>query len=678
MKSYCLVIILSLFHQMGLTQDAQIQDTISLELAELESGATDSLGLERIITHIENTSSDPRLSLRYIALYETIVSRNPEIPNRIERVLLLKGSRYNGLAWSYNMYDAEMSFLYLDSSLLYYDSVNSEAGYYQDQYGRGVTYRYLGENRKALEYFDRYYRFYKENRDSARIANVQYQRGCALTDLGELDAASTALDEAIRLDEAMGRMQSLAFNLNILAINKKRAKLYDQVPEIYERSIDIQKNSPYRQDLTYTIMNYGNFLLSQKKMKAAKEKYMEAISTVREDDVVLSYVYENLSTWYLQNEMHDSALHYIQHSLAINDRSGNPRESMIALHHLGEVQWKRKNYKEAIESLETGLKIARDLSNLTKQSEISQSLAEVYSERGDFENAHKILKINAGVKDSLLNRDIAKAVEETEVKYETEKNKQEITLLSAKNALIDQRLAASRRQNQILILGAFFLVGFLVWFFSLNNKLRQAIYDKNILLKEIHHRVKNNLQVISALLSLQSRYDNNPVVTDALAQGQNRVQSIALIHKNLYQHDNLKGVDTEDYFNRLIEHIFDTYKLSNQEVELEIDIMPLNLDVDTMVPLGLIVNELITNSLKHAFPDGGPGRIKISLREENDHLYLSVADNGVGQVVKRNRKSSFGQSLVESLGQKLEAKTMVKSENGYVVQMEISEYKKSG
>ncbi len=210
-----------------------------------------------------------------------------------------------------------------------------------------------------------------------------------------------------------------------------------------------------------------------------------------------------------------------------------------------------------------------------------------------------------------------------------------------------------------------------------NNIISKTLNEKDNLLKEIHHRVKNNLQVISALLTLQSSHLKDTQAKMALQEGQDRVQSMALIHKDLYQHDNLKGVNTKEYLEQLTANLVQSYKLNN-EVELNMLIEEIILDVDTMIPLGLLINELISNSLKHAYDQMENGELSIALKEENEKLYLNVKDNGKGvSPEKMAKNASFGYSLIQSFAKKLNAELEFTNDNGTNVEVIISNYQKS-
>lgn len=179
--------------------------------------------------------------------------------------------------------------------------------------------------------------------------------------------------------------------------------------------------------------------------------------------------------------------------------------------------------------------------------------------------------------------------------------------------------------------------------------IQASLHEKEILIKEIHHRVKNNLQVISALQQLQSARSSDPQVKAALEDSQNRVLSIAFIHQNLYMHDDMQGVEIRSFVHELADHLMSVCPASDTHIDVRIDVPTLTLDIDTAVPLGLIINELFTNSCKHAFPDREAGRISITLAltaEKGNYLFR-YADDGIGL------PEGFDPKLNDTLGLKL-------------------------
>jgi PAS domain S-box-containing protein len=208
---------------------------------------------------------------------------------------------------------------------------------------------------------------------------------------------------------------------------------------------------------------------------------------------------------------------------------------------------------------------------------------------------------------------------------------------------------------------------------SNEEKIRASLREKEALLKEIHHRVKNNLQVVSSLLGLQSRTVADPDMRKMFQESQNRIHSMALLHESLYQSENLSQIDFPAYIRQLADHLFRSYGITaERRIRLRTELDRLSLTLDAAMPCALIVNELVSNSLKYAFPDGREGEIRIGLHEEpNSMARLVVADNGIGLggEVDWTTTRSLGLRLVRSLAQQLGAKLEVKSHPGTEVQL---------
>ena len=205
------------------------------------------------------------------------------------------------------------------------------------------------------------------------------------------------------------------------------------------------------------------------------------------------------------------------------------------------------------------------------------------------------------------------------------------------------------------------------------RKLEQSLQEKKVLLKEIHHRVKNNMQIISSLLSLQRGCVEGDETINVLRDSQGRVRSMAMIHENLYQSPTLSNINFKNYIKELVKVILISYGCRDIEIMLEVE--NIRLDIDTAIPCGLIINELVTNSVKYAFPQG-KGVINIKLKSFQDELELIIADNGIGLPLDfdYNKINTLGLQLVDSLVKQLNGQITIESNLGSEFKMKFKEW----
>lgn len=207
------------------------------------------------------------------------------------------------------------------------------------------------------------------------------------------------------------------------------------------------------------------------------------------------------------------------------------------------------------------------------------------------------------------------------------------------------------------------------------EKIKASLQEKEALLKEIHHRVKNNLQVISSLLSIQSRAVVDTQTRKLLKESQNRIKSISLVHEKLYRSSDLAQINFTEYARDLVAHLYRTYHVQLDVIALQLDVNGVALQLDTAIPCGLMVNELISNALKHGFPNGQRGEIYIGLHAEDDQVTLTVRDNGIGFPTDMDfyNTDSLGLQLINMLAAQLEGTVTFSTDNGASVSIMFSE-----
>lgn len=280
--------------------------------------------------------------------------------------------------------------------------------------------------------------------------------------------------------------------------------------------------------------------------------------------------------------------------------------------------------------------------------------------------------------DSVFSYEQKKKVDELLIKYEAEKKDKDILLLKQQTELQNTRLQQSQVVQRMTIVGAAVLLltaallYYLYWSKQKSNtQLKHLVSEKEWLLKEVHHRVKNNLQTVLSLLESQSRKLTNEAF-DAIQESQNRVYAMSLIHKKLYQSTDVASIDMEDYLRDLIQHLRESFGQSSA-IRFTLQLDPINLDVSQAVPVGLIVNEAITNAIKYAFPEKGDDQeIFVSLNTAGDKVGLVIADNGVGMArTQLETTKSLGLKLMQGLTEDIDGFFTFDTEKGVSIRVQF-------
>lgn len=523
---------------------------------------------------------------------------------------------------------------FTDSAINYYDKALYILGTYPevnyDSVGllinKGVAYYYAGDLGRALEYY--------------------------------LIAEQTAIQS--------GKEQRLSYLLNNLGVVYRLMEDYEDAIYVYERSLQIKTQNNDLMGMANTEHNIGMAYMHQGMpdeamghLERSKGLYLELGETYQ-----AATVDQSLGIGYFERGEYEKArilLEGFANSGEYDFSIPGMAEGNIAL---ARLYLRDKLYPQALQLLENTLSALENTSRQTAKKELYFYLSEAYRLVGNPEKALTALDQHVLLVAELKSLQRQRLQEEMAAKYAVREKSQQLTLRQL-------ALEKSNRQRLFLILGlvaVLLITGLLFWLVRTRNianrelaqkneEVEKALGEKEILLREIHHRVKNNLQVVSSLLSLQSRQIEDPKAQQVMKEGRNRVKSMALIHQNLYQDENLVGVNAAEYIEKLTQSLLHSYKVQDKEISIHSEIDQLTLDVDVIIPLGLILNELISNSLKYAFPEQEKGKIDIQLSEHPEGITLRVADDGIGipQDFDVTTSKSLGMYLISSFAKKLNA-----------------------
>lgn len=356
----------------------------------------------------------------------------------------------------------------------------------------------------------------------------------------------------------------------------------------------------------------------------------------------------------------------------------------------------RKNLEKATYYSNKVLALSSKYDKKYNSQTLMTSLYRIDSLKGDYRSALAHYKIFKKLSDSIYDISKNKQIEELKIQYETENKEEKITLLNKQSKLQESELQKSKLLNSVSIWSLILLLVIIALLFNryrlkqrnhakleqkekeiskANSNLRHLLDEKEWLLKEIHHRVKNNLQTVISLLNSQSAYLENDMALSAIKNSQHRIHSMSLIHQKLYNSENISTINMPNYIKELVEYLKESFSLG-QRIRFEIKVDPLELDVAQAVPLGLILNEAITNSIKYAFPEDRTGMIYVTLETISENQYvLSISDNGIGfnTDLSDKKANSFGMSLIKGLTDDLEGKLTIENNNGTILKIEFSQ-----
>ena len=469
----------------------------------------------------------------------------------------------------------------------------------------------------------------------------------------------------------------------------KRVEEYDEAISHYDKAIELMYALDAERYAATVIMNMANAYVDLEQYEKALSEHERAKQLkIAHDASPRTVAFSNLNIGICLGrlERYEEALALIDTALATFLEVNNIKGLSYAYAEKGIIYARSGDNKRAIEYCDKSKNILDKETLVDYGNKVFDCLYKAHKASKNYNVALSAYEELTAIQDSALNAKNYRRIGQIESKMIYDKE-QELAAL---------RLANEQKSNKrnkwtfsILLLGLTMITGLIyknyrdkkkseILVREQNVKISQALSEKELLLREIHHRVKNNLQFISSLLRLQSDHVTDPTALGALQQGHDRVRSMALIHQDLYKEDNLTGVSTKSYFTKLITGLFKSNNIHDERIKFVLAIEDLNLDVDTIVPIGLITNELITNSLKYGFPDDREGDIHVDLKERDDAIHLIVSDNGVGMSSDQQEGlgSSFGYKLVRALVGQLEGEYAIEGDLGTSVNISISKYKK--
>lgn len=526
----------------------------------------------------------------------------------------------------------------------------------------GVLYFTQGSYAKSIESYLKSLAIKEAINDQKGIASIYNNIGSIHDQKGNSSKALSYYLKSLKIRETIDDKKGLSISLNNVGQIYYNQGDIDKALDYFQKSFIANPNAKNGYAKA-TILNNIGIIYHKKNNIPQALKYFNDSMVIKEEigdkkGIIISL--NSIGSIYRDQKKYEQAFDYYKRSLALSKEIRNDEGLAISLNNSGHTYFITGKLTKAKSDCQQSLAIAKKKGKPALIRDASFILTKIYKKENNWKKALNMHELYLLMRDSINNKETEKDVIRQKATYDLDSKEQEITLLSTQNEVQELKL----NRNRILIVlfsTAFGLVSILILLIFRGNKKKKVIYkllkaqkeditkkneEKKVLLKEIHHRVKNNLQVVNSLLKFQSREIEDEKILGMFEKAQKRVLSMAMLHEKLYRSDDLKNINIKDHFTILIEDLVKNYAV-NKKISLDIDIDEIqNIGIETLTSLGLIISELITNSLKHAFKNTDEGTIIVSFKQVNGSYMLTIGDDGEG-FVPANESSGLGTKLTQ-------------------------------
>ncbi len=521
----------------------------------------------------------------------------------------------------------------------------------------------------------------RQGRDIRQMATALSYGGSAQYLLGDYKTALRLYLQALPLFEKTADAKGISSVTNNLGNVQYDLGNLDQATHFYQRSLAMDERLGDRGGVAGSYHNLANIASDQHAPQRALDYNFRALRLYEQlrDLRNVGISYNNLGREYQTLGQTGKARLFLNKALKISQQLGDNEAAGYALYNLSKAPEAEGKYGEALQLLRRAEAIAEGAAYTELRRETLGKLADLSAKNGEYRRAFVYQKSFEVLNDSLFKQENTRYIADLQTKYETEKKEQRIRLLAQDNAI--QTLQLDRNRTVLFsalggLLLALGLAGVLhnrsqfrrranLELERANALIRRSVAEKETLIQEIHHRVKNNLQLVTSLLNWQTEGVTDEKTLRIIDEGRARVRSMALIHEHLYKSENLAEVNLQAYLGELVDTLDRSYR-QHAGVVVEKRIEPFHFDADVVVPLGLIASELVSNAFKYAFPGGASGQVWVDLTRVAEGYRFSVGDTGVGLPADFGsiRRDSLGLQLVETLTKQLKGKLHIGQEGG--------------
>lgn len=532
----------------------------------------------------------------------------------------------------------------------------------------GVAYNNKGVPDSALYYYNSARAIYYQQKDTTRALTIENNMAIIYKNQGLYEEALETVLRALNKLEKMPSDRTLASGYNTVA--GVYAKMDDQVNALrfYKKSFEIRKAIQFERGIGQSYHNIGETYLKMRLYDSALFNLFRSMEIERRlnDSSTLGTTLNFVGLVFLKQLKYAQAEPYFRDAIRIKNAAGERLDEGMALINLAELKLATGDLKSAEQHVTAAENLIRKTAALDQLQKCLELKVLLYKAKREAPLALKAMDELAIVKDSLLTKEKLQSLLSMQIRYETEKKEQQIELLKQQQILKDARLESRETWITALIITIVLMAVIVVLGFNYYKSMKRNKEHVEILLKELHHRVKNNLQLLSSIFSLQSLELTDQKAIQAVRSSEARINAMALIHRKLYNTEQNRSINMKDYLNELVVYLMYAYGHTEESFRVSANLKDIHLDVDKAIPLGLIMNELISNSFKYAYSDQPNPELHLILYvQNNNNLYINLGDNGKGIDAKTLAENdSFGLKMVTTFINQLQGKIETKNDPG--------------
>jgi two-component sensor histidine kinase/Flp pilus assembly protein TadD len=539
--------------------------------------------------------------------------------------------------------------------------------------GLGAVFDKMGQPDSSIKYYDQALAIYATLKDTANWVIVGSNLSAIYMTKGMYDKSLEYAFQSMEVLESGGASRALASCYNTVATVYLNTGDLLRSLEYHRKALRVRREIGYARGVGISYGNMGDTFARLRQYDSALTFLLLAVKIKDSLGDDTSPALNNLAEVYIELGKLGEARNALTGALKINEAQHNLLGQIENLNNLGKVAFAGRDYTSCERYLLRAETLLRDVDaweNLRDNKELWVALCK---QKGNYERALFYTEELLEVKDKIMSKEKAESLALMQVRYETERKENQIVLLERDKALRDSQLELNQVWIRLLIGGAVLLgiIVLLIWNqFKMSQKGKEKV---EMLLKELNHRVKNNLQILSSILTLQSQQLEDPTAIDAIKSSEGRINAMALIHRKLYGGEPGQPVNLKDYVGELVGYLAQTFGNRHRKIDLKLDLADVNLIVDKAIPLGLVLNELVTNAFKYALVDQPEPKLTVSLcLRHGVDLLIQIKDNGPGMGPQQDSNlPSFGLKMVNILMKELQGKMTIVNEAGTQIELLI-------